>query len=63
LKWPREGRIEGVLVVRRGKLGAPSDGAKRLWLRGEKKNMARGGRLLALKEMGLGLGFFFLCFL
>jgi hypothetical protein len=59
LKWLREGRIEGVLVVRKGKLGAPGDGAKRSWLRGEEKNMARRGRLLALKEMGLGLGFFF----
>jgi len=29
---------------------------------GRKKNMARGGRLLALKEMGLGLGFFFCVF-
>jgi hypothetical protein len=26
---------------------------------GEGKEMARGGLLLALKEMGLGLGFFF----
>jgi len=43
LKWPREGRIEGVLVVRRGKLGAPGDGAKRLWLRGEKKIWLEGG--------------------
>jgi hypothetical protein len=60
LKWPREGRIERVLAVRRGKLGAPGDGAERLWLREEEKKMARGGRLLALKEMGLGLGFFFL---
>ena len=48
-----------MLVVRKGKLGAPGDGAKRSWLRGEEKNMARRGRLLALKEMGLGLGFFF----